>query len=132
MKILIAYLSTLVVFATLDTLWLGIVARGFYQAELGSLRAPEIKLWAALLFYAVYAAGIVIFAVMPALRADSLATALLMGGLLGFFGYATYDLTNLATLRDWPLRMSLVDMAWGTALTAATAFIGSAVTRYLA
>jgi len=129
---IIAYVATLAVFAVIDTLWLGVVAKGFYSSELGSLRAPEIKLWAAILFYLVYALGIVVFAVMPAVRAESVATALLMGGLFGFFAYATYDLTNLATLKDWPLRMSLVDIAWGTALTAGTAAISSTATRYVA
>jgi uncharacterized membrane protein len=131
MKILTAYLATLAFFATVDTLWLGVVAKGFYQAELGALRAAEIRLGAAVLFYLVYAAGIVVFAVLPAVRADSLATALLMGGLFGFFAYATYDLTNLATLRDWPVRMSIVDIAWGTALTAVTAVVGSYSARLL-
>ena len=81
MTVVIAYVATLVVFAIIDTLWLGVVARGFYAGELGSLLAPEIKLWAAMLFYVVYAAGIVVFAVMPALRAGSVLTAIRMGGL---------------------------------------------------
>ncbi len=129
---IIAYVATLAVFAVIDTLWLGVVAKGFYSSELGSLRAPEIKLGAAIAFYLVYALGIVVFAVMPAVRAESVATALLMGGLFGFFAYATYDLTNLATLKDWPLRMSLVDIAWGTLLTAGTAAISSTAARYVA
>ena len=127
----IAYLATLVVFAIVDTLWLGVVARGFYRAELGDLLAPEVKLWAAVLFYLVYSAGIVIFAVMPAIRAESLVTALVMGALFGFFAYATYDLTNLATLRDWPLRMSIVDIAWGTFITSMTATTAAFAMRYV-
>ncbi len=129
MQLTIAYLATLVVFSIVDTLWLGVVARGFYRAELGDLLAPEVRLWAAVLFYLVYAAGIVVFAVLPAIRAESLVTALVMGALFGFFAYATYDLTNLATLRDWPLRMSVVDMAWGTVLTAGGAVAGSMAAR---
>lgn len=121
MQLAVAYLATLVVFSIVDTLWLGVVARPFYRAELGDLLAPSVKLWAAVLFYLVYSAGIVVFAVLPAIRAESLVTALLMGALFGFFAYATYDLTNLATLRDWPLRMSIVDMAWGTFITSMTA-----------
>jgi uncharacterized membrane protein len=131
MQLAIAYLATLAVFAIIDTLWLAVVARGFYQAELGSLLAPEVKLWAAILFYLVYSAGIVVFAVMPAIRAESLVTALVMGALFGFFAYATYDLTNLATLRDWPLRMTLVDIAWGTLITATTATAGTYAARLL-
>ena len=121
MQLAVAYLATLVVFAIVDTAWLAVVARGFYRAELGDLLAPEVKLWAAVLFYLVYSAGIVVFAVLPAIRTESLVTALVMGALFGFFAYATYDLTNLATLRDWPLRMSVVDIAWGTFITGMTA-----------
>ena len=130
MQLVTAYLATLVVFAIVDTLWLGVVARPFYRAELGDLLAPTVKLWAAVLFYLVYAAGIVVFAVLPAIRAESLVTALVMGALFGFFAYATYDLTNLATLRDWPLRMSIVDMAWGTFITGMTATAGAYAARY--
>ena len=129
MKVAVAYMAVLAFFALVDTLWLGVVARGFYRAELGSLLAPEVRLDAAVLFYVVYAAGIVVFAVAPALRAESLVTALAMGGLFGFFAYATYDLTNLATLRDWPLRMTIVDIAWGTALTAGSAAVGTLAAR---
>jgi len=125
----IAYLATLVFFAVVDTLWLGVVARGFYRAELGDLLAGEVRLGAAVLFYLVYAAGITIFAVLPGIRAESLVTALVMGGLFGFFAYATYDLTNLATLRGWPVRMSVVDIAWGTMLTAVTAAVGGLAAR---
>ncbi len=131
MKILIAYLATLVVFATIDTVWLGVVARDYYRGALGDLLAPGFNLWAALAFYLVYCIGILIFAVLPALRAESLLTALGYGALLGFFCYATYDLTNMATLRDWPIGMSFVDMAWGTALTATAAVVGTQVTRWL-
>jgi uncharacterized membrane protein len=129
MKVAVAYLVVLALFALVDTLWLGVVARGFYRAELGALLAPQVRLDAAVLFYLVYAAGIVVFAVAPAIRAESLLTALVKGGLFGFFAYATYDLTNLATLRDWPLRMSLVDIAWGTALTAGCAVAGGLAAR---
>ena len=129
MQVAAAYLATLVVFSIVDTLWLGVVARGFYRAELGGLLAPEVKLWAAVLFYLVYSAGIVIFAVLPAIRAESLVTAVTMGALFGFFAYATYDLTNLATLRDWPLRMSVVDIAWGTFITGMTATAAAFVVR---
>ena len=132
MQLAVAYLATLVVFAIVDTLWLGVVARPFYRAELGDLLAPEIKLWAAVLFYLVYSAGIVVFAVLPAIRAESLVTALVMGALFGFFAYATYDLTNLATLRDWPLRMSIVDIAWGTVITGTTATAAAYATRLVA
>ena len=132
MKFLFAYLATLLVFATIDTLWLGFLARDYYRGALGDLLARNFNLWAVLAFYIVYCLGILIFAVMPALRADSLLTALGYGALLGFFCYATYDLTNMATLRDWPLGMSFVDMAWGTALTAIAATVGTYAARWAA
>ena len=131
MQIVIAYLATMLFFAAVDTLWLGVVARDYYRGALGDLLAPDFNLWAVLAFYVVYSTGILIFAVLPALRSDSLLTALGYGALLGFFCYATYDLTNMATLRDWPIGMSFVDMAWGTVLTATTAVAGTQVTRWL-
>jgi uncharacterized membrane protein len=131
MKLAAAFLATLAFFAVIDTLWLGVVARGFYRAELGDLLAREVRLGPAILFYVVYAVGMMIFAVAPAIRAESLVHALVMGALFGFFAYATYDLTNLATLRDWPLRMSIVDIAWGTALTAVTAAAGTLAARLI-
>jgi uncharacterized membrane protein len=129
MQSLIAYGATLLFFAIVDTLWLGVVARDYYREALGSLLAPRFNLWAAIAFYVVYCLGIVIFAVLPALRGENLATALLHGALFGFFCYATYDLTNMATLRDWPIGMSFVDMAWGTLLTAGTALVGTLAAR---
>lgn len=131
MQTVIAYLATLLFFAVVDTLWLGVVARDYYRDAIGDLLARDFNLWAVFAFYLVYCIGILIFAVLPALRADSLLTALLYGALLGFFCYATYDLTNMATLRDWPIGMSFVDMAWGSALTATAAVVGTQVTRWL-
>ncbi len=129
MQPLTAYGATLLCFAIVDTLWLGVVARDYYRQALGSLLAPKVNFWAAVAFYLVYSLGIVIFAVLPALRSDSVATALVHGALFGFFCYATYDLTNMATLRAWPIGMSLVDMAWGTLLTAAAALVGTLAAR---
>lgn len=127
-----AYLATAVVFFTLDLLWLGWVAREFYREQLGELQRPSPILSVAAAFYALYVIGIVIFAVIPAIEAGSWRTALMLGGLFGFFAYATYDLTNIATLRDWPVAMSMVDLAWGTVLTAVSATIGYGLTRQLA
>lgn len=126
-----AYLATAVVFFTLDLLWLGWLARDFYRGQLGALARPTPILPVAAAFYALYVVGIVIFAVAPAIEAGSWRTAAMLGALFGFFAYATYDLTNIATLRDWPVRMSVVDLAWGTALTAASAAAGYWLTRQL-
>ncbi|MEO1265755.1 MAG: DUF2177 family protein [Pseudomonadota bacterium] len=131
MTYVIAYFATAIVFLAIDALWLGVIATKFYKAELGSLMAENVNFVAAAGFYLVYCVGIVIFAVSPALRSGDWTQALLFGALFGFFCYATYDMTNLATLRDWPLRMSLVDMAWGTVLTGVSATAGYLITRSL-
>jgi uncharacterized membrane protein len=110
------YLATIPVFFAIDMLWLGVLARSFYQTNLRHLLSPEVNWPAAFVFYFIYIAGILLFAVRPGLEAQSLARACLWGALFGFFTYATYDLTNLATLRDWPLSVVLVDIAWGTVL----------------
>jgi uncharacterized membrane protein len=110
------YLLTVPVFFLIDMVWLGFVARNFYKEQLHSLLSPQVNWTAALLFYFIYIAGILFFAVRPGLEAGSLARACLSGALFGFFTYATYDLTNLATLRDWPVLVSVVDIGWGTVL----------------
>lgn len=110
------YLLTVPVFFLIDMVWLGFVARNFYKEQLHSLLSPQVNWTAALLFYFIYIAGILFFAVRPGLEAGSLARACLSGALFGFFTYATYDLTNLATLRDWPVLVSVVDIGWGTLL----------------
>lgn len=110
------YLATIPVFFAIDMLWLGVLARSFYQTNLRHLLSPEVNWPAAFVFYFTYIAGILLFAVRPGLEAQSLGRACLWGALFGFFTYATYDLTNLATLRDWPLKVVLVDIAWGTVL----------------
>ncbi len=126
---IIAYVATAVVFFLLDFLWLGVVMRSFYAGHLGALMADKVNLFAAGAFYILYIVGIIIFAVAPALRSGNWTTALLFGALFGFFAYGTYDMTNLATLRGWPLAVTVVDLAWGTALTAASAVAGYVVTR---
>ena len=110
------YLLTIPVFFAVDLLWLGVLAKDFYQNNLSHLLSPEVNWPAALLFYFMYIAGIILFSVKPGLEAQSLAKTVLWGALFGFFTYAPYDLTNLATLRDWPLKVVVVDIAWGTQL----------------
>ena len=110
------YLLTVPVFFAVDLLWLGVLAKDFYQNNLSHLLSPEVNWPAALLFYFMYIAGIILFSVKPGLEAQSLAKTMLWGALFGFFTYATYDLTNLATLRNWPLKVVVVDIAWGTQL----------------
>ncbi|MCW8858718.1 MAG: DUF2177 family protein [Deltaproteobacteria bacterium] len=125
------YLLTVPVFFAIDLIWLGVVAKNFYQNNLAHLLSPEVNWPAALVFYFMYIAGIILFAVKPALDAASLSKAALWGALFGFFTYATYDLTNLATLRDWPLKVVFVDIAWGTLLCTLVASGSYLIGRWL-
>ena len=112
-------------------LWLGYVAKGFYQQNLARFLSPNVNWSAALLFYLLYIAGILVFAVVPALEKDALGRAALLGGLFGFFTYATYDLTNLATLEDWPVKVVVVDIAWGVVLCAVVASCSFLIGRWM-
>lgn len=115
------YFITLLIFLGFDAIWLGLVAPEFYRSQIGHLMAPTANLLAAGIFYLLYIAVLVYFVVEPALRVKKIKDAFLRGALFGLVAYATYDLTNLATLRDWPLLVTVVDLAWGTILTATTA-----------
>ena len=128
---LTAYVVTAVVFLGIDFVWLSKIAKRFYYDRLGELLLDKPNLGAAVAFYAIYVVGIIIFAIAPALREQSASTALVYGALFGFFAYATYDMTNYATLRNWSLTVSLVDIAWGTLLTGVSAFLGYLGTRAL-
>lgn len=127
----IAYATTAIVFCGLDFLWLGFVAKGYYQSQVGALLLEKPNLPVAVLFYAVYVGGVLIFAVLPALSAGSWDRALLYGALFGFFAYATYDLTNLATLKGWSPGIAFLDLAWGSVVTGVSACAGYLVTRTL-
>jgi uncharacterized membrane protein len=125
------YLLTIPVFFAIDLLWLGVVAKNFYQNNLAHLLSPNVNWPAAFLFYFMYIAGIILFAVKPGLDAGSLAKAAVWGALFGFFTYATYDLTNLATLREWPIKVVVVDIAWGTILCTLVASGSYLIGRWL-
>lgn len=118
------YATVLAVMVALDLLWLGVVAKPLYQQAIGHLMADRPVLPVALLFYAVYALGLTVFGVWPHAATPGWRTALMMGALFGFFAYATYDLTNLATLKGWPVGIALIDMAWGTAVSGVSALAG--------
>lgn len=113
------------IFLVIDAIWLAFVAQGFFRQQLGPLMREKIELVPAAIFYLIFIFGLVWFAILPALAGGGWRQAALNGALLGLVCYATYDLTNLATLKGWPLPMTLVDLAWGTALSAVTA--GAAV-----
>lgn len=111
------YLATLVAFFAIDMVWLGLVARTFYRQHLGFIMAPSPNWVPAIVFYLLFVAGILIFVVLPGLKADSLGSTLLRAALFGLVTYATYDLTNLATVRNWPLVVTVVDLIWGCVLS---------------
>ena len=119
-----AYLLTGLVYLAIDAVWLGWIARKFYFTRLGHLLLDKPNLGSAAAFYLVYMAGVVVFAIAPGLAAASPLVALGYGGLFGLCAYATYDVTNYATLRDWPFAVSAVDTVWGAVLTGSSAAIG--------
>jgi uncharacterized membrane protein len=113
-----AYFMTVIVVAALDSIWLTQVGPTLYKPVIGSLLAPEPRMVPAVLFYVIYIVGVVYFSVAPALKSRRWQTALVNGAVLGFCAYATYDLTNQATLSVWSNRITIMDMAWGTVLSA--------------
>lgn len=117
------YLIALPVFFAIDMVWLGLVAKSFYAKHIGFLMKSDVNWTAALLFYLLFIGGIVIFVVSPAIEKHSWMTALLLGALFGLITYATYDLTNLATIKNWPLIVTVVDMVWGMMLSASVATV---------
>ncbi|MFC5496595.1 DUF2177 family protein [Caenimonas terrae] len=128
-RYLLAYAGTFVALAALDFLWLGVLARSFYREGIGHLMAPAPNLVAAAAFYLLYPVGLVVFAVLPA--GGDWPRTLALGALFGAFCYGTYDLTSLAILKDWPLPVTLVDIAWGAVVSAAGASAGAWVLRWL-
>ncbi len=127
LRYLIAYASTLVVLLVVDFAWLSVMGKAFYKKALGDIMLESFRLGPALAFYVLYAGGVVYFAVLPAVASGAWTTALLHGGLLGLIAYGTYDLTNMASLRNWTIQLAAVDMAWGAALTAGAASVGAVV-----
>ncbi|MCU0288702.1 MAG: DUF2177 family protein [Acidobacteria bacterium] len=125
------YFATLIAFFVIDMAWLGLVARSFYRKHLGFLMNPSPNWFAAIIFYMLFIVGILVFVVVPGLENNSLKTTLLRAALFGLITYATYDLTNLATVKDWPLLVTVVDMIWGTVLSAAVSFIGFMAGKWL-
>lgn len=117
----IAYAGAFLTLLVLDAIWLSLMARSFYVPRLGDLMAPNPNFAVAALFYIFYTAAVVILAANPAAASQSVMTAIGLGAVLGFAAYGTYDFTNLATLKNWPVTVTVVDIVWGTVLTAASA-----------
>lgn len=125
------YAGTAVVFFAIDLVWIGVVAQSFYDRQMGFLLAEDVRWGAALLFYGIYIAGILVFAVLPGLDAGSFSRTLTLGAFLGFFAYATFDLTSLALLKGFPATVVVVDMIWGTVLTGSVASASYGIGRWL-
>jgi uncharacterized membrane protein len=130
LKLLPVYVLTLVTFLAIDAVWLGLIAKDMYRRELGHLLAPNVRWGAALVFYIIYIAGLLVLVVLPH-RGAPLLTVVGLGALFGLVAYATYDLTNLATLTRWPLSVTLADLAWGAFVTGITAAAGRGFARWL-
>jgi uncharacterized membrane protein len=126
----IAYVATFLVFMAIDFIWLTAMANRLYKPYLGDIMADDFRPLPAVLFYLLFVLGLVFFAVRPAIASGDWKTALLQGAAFGFFCYATYDLTNQATLRTWSSVITIADMIWGTVLSGVAAAIGFRITRY--
>lgn len=111
------YVIAFIVFIIIDALWLSLIANSFYKKHLGFIMATKPNYTAAIIFYLVFIVGVVYFVVMPGVESGSIGKVILSGALFGLIGYATYDLTNLATLKDWPIIVTIVDLIWGTTLS---------------
>ena len=119
------------IFLAVDMVWLGLVAKNFYKDQIGFLMKPDINWVAAIIFYLLFIVGLVLFVIAPSVKNAAWTHAAIFGGLFGLITYATYDLTNLATIKDWPLLVTLVDLAWGTVIgslvSVATYFIATKI-----
>jgi uncharacterized membrane protein len=129
MRLVVAYVATGIVFLGLDAVWLTLASKLLYRPLIGELLLPSFKLTPAAIFYALYIAGIVVFAVLPSLSSGRLSAAIFYGAALGLVAYGTYDLTNQATLKGWSSTITIADMIWGAAVTAAAAAAGALITR---
>lgn len=130
-KLIISYLLTAVVFFAIDMVWLGFIAKDLYRKYLSNFLSDKVNWTAAIIFYLLFIVGIFYFSILPAIEKNSLLKALISGALFGFFTYATYDLTNLATLKDWPLRIVFIDIIWGAILTGLVSTAGFFIVKWV-
>jgi uncharacterized membrane protein len=129
---LLAYLATATTMLVLDAVWLGVIAMPIYNAGIGHLMAAQVNALAAVAFYLMFVAGLMHFVVLPSRQDAAWSDTAITGALFGLFTYATYDLTNLATLRDWPLHIVVLDVVWGMFISATAASAGRAALRRMA
>lgn len=125
------YFIALPVFFAIDMVWLGLIANDFYKKHIGFLMTKDVNWIAALIFYLLFIAGLVIFVISPAIEKNSLSSALLLGALFGLITYATYDLTNLATIKNWPLIVTGVDLLWGMILSTSVSAVSFLIAKKL-
>jgi len=111
------YLIALLIFVVIDAIWLGVISKDLYKVEIGHLMADKPNLLVALIFYLLFLVGLVYFVINPSIEAESIVKLLVSASLFGFITYATYDLTNLATLKDWPIKITIIDLIWGSSLS---------------
>lgn len=130
-SILLSYILTLIVFLIVDLTWLGFIAKGIYNKYLGGFLSDNVNWTAAIIFYFMYVIGILLFVVYPAINKDSVWHAVIMGALFGILAYATYDLTNLATLKAWPVQIVIIDIIWGGVLTLIVSLSGFYITKWV-
>ncbi len=123
-RYILAYAGTAIAFVLLDAIWLSLTSSRIYRPLLGQILIDGVRWVPAISFYLIYLAGVILFAVAPGLRSGNWMTAAILGACLGFVSYATYDLTNQATLIIWPLQITLMDLAWGTFVTGTSAIVG--------
>ena len=130
-KLILGYLLTTLVFFAIDLVWLGVIAKDMYNKLLGNLLADKVNWTAAIIFYLLFIVGIFIFVILPAVEKNSFIKAEVLGALFGFFTYATYDLTNLATLKGWPLKIVFIDIIWGMVLTSIVSSAGYFIMKWI-
>jgi uncharacterized membrane protein len=129
--ILKSYIASFIIFLGIDMIWLGLIAKNFYANTLGHLMSPKVLWFPAIVFYMIFVAGILFFVVFPAIQKGSWLYALGAGALFGLITYATYDLTNLATLKDWPVLVTIIDLCWGSFLSASVSILSYfTITRF--
>ena len=130
MKYLQLYFLSLAIFFIIDLFWLGVIAKDLYKDQIGFLMSDEIRWWAALVFYFLFIAGLTFFVIYPLFQSEKWILSLLYGGFFGLVCYATYDLTNLATLKNWPIKIVLIDLIWGTFVSGITSFLACYIGHY--
>jgi uncharacterized membrane protein len=130
-KLLISYVLTSIVFFAIDMVWLGFLAKGIYRKYLGALLSDQVNWPAAVIFYLLFIIGIFVFVILPAVEKNSLINAIALGAFFGLITYATYDLTNLATLKNWPLPIVFIDLAWGMVLTSLVSAAGYGIVKWV-